>query len=458
MTQLFDAFLDSLLVVDTSVIVRIIDTTAQLTRKMVGPTRTTFHDDCALVREISRFCNTFPRVEGWLDVVVSAAKLFRVDDATDLQEIHSLAAPSILTTSTEDQAADVCWIYTALEHVQQSWQNTKAHAEDFQDWDNKTADDIGSLLKILACSGILPISPSAESLGIILRALSVSGTVLAFTAFLVLKQGQVWFLDPNLQATMHRSSMLAQLGCIVLDCKQSFPSSEFLRVVRPYIKLMKNLSVRPEWKGLLPITELPTWMTIFSDDVFLGRIKALTSVIRNIWVPKLGEDHQFSYESEECLAFALTALSNVWDIYDFRSTSEEQFLSLVRCTIATILHSENRWNQQEVTYYSTPGLPPYLMAIFSSRLSKSLLLAAVNARNANYVSTASQDESVCDLDQMAELLEALAKRLRTEFAPGLPKVQVKGRDRDVWWDLRRDLESGINAFEKLFVCRTRSLG
>ncbi|KAF7334572.1 hypothetical protein MVEN_02287100 [Mycena venus] len=453
MTQLFDAFLDSILVVDTSVIARIIDTTAQLTKKLVGPTRTSFYHDYALVQEISRFCNTFPRVEGWLDVVVSAAKLFRVDDATDLQEIHSLATPSILTPSTEDQAADVRWIYSALERVQQFWEDRKAHAEDCENWDSKTTHDIEGLLKILACSGILPTSPPLASLQIILRALSAS-TDIAFTAFLVLKQGQTWFQDPILKPIMHQSSMLAQLGRVVLNCKRSFPSSDFLCVVRPYIKMMKNLSLRPEWKGLLPITELPTWMTIFSDDVFPGRMKALTSVIRNMWVQNLHEDHHFTYESEECLAFALTALSNAWDVFDLRNASPEQFLGLVRCTTSTSLYFENRWNHQEVTYYSTQGLPPALMAIFSSRVYTSLLRAATNSRNsllhaisANAArEVSSEDEQL--LGRMAELLGSLAERMGIEFAPGVPRRQVKGRDRDVWWDLRASLEGEIMAFEK----------
>ncbi|KAF7346669.1 hypothetical protein MSAN_01804500 [Mycena sanguinolenta] len=453
MTQLFDALLDSLLVVDTSVIARIIDTTAQLTKNLVGPTRSSFHDDCSLVREILRFCNTFPRVQGWLDVVVSAAKVFRVDDATDLQEIHALAEPSILTPSTKEEAANVRWIYTALEHVHKSWQDRNGRTQNYRNWDTETARDIGALLKILACSGILPESPPVDSLRIILRALSAS-TDLAFSAFLVLKQGQTWLLDPNLQPTMHNSFMLDHLGRVVLDCKRSFPSSDFLPVVRPYIKMMKHLSLRPEWRPLLPITGLPTWMTIFSDDVFLGRMKALTALIRNVWVSKLDQDLQFTYESEECLAFALTALSDAWYTYDFGTThTPKKFFQLIHSTISTALYSENRWNAQEVTYYSTQGLPPTLMAIFCSRLCNSLSQAAVNAHRAIPNNNAGfYDEETFPKEhvfgRMAKLLQALAGRLRTEFSSGAAKVQVKGRDRDVWWSLRRNLETMVDTFEK----------
>ncbi|KAK7017635.1 hypothetical protein R3P38DRAFT_2784547 [Favolaschia claudopus] len=461
MNQLFDAFLDSILVVDISVIARIIETTAQLTNQLVGPTRTSYRDDYVLVQAISRFCSTFPRIDGWLDVVVAASKLLRVDQATDLLEIHLIAAPSILTTSTEHDAVDVTWIYWAMEQLEQSWRDTQCDASS-QNWDEETVDSIGSLLRILACSGILPTSPSPESFRIILRALSASsdkgvrageagtparegGTPLssdiAFTAFLVLKQGQNWFMDPSLRSLIEDFSMLSHLGRVVLDCKHSFPYHDFLHVMRPYMKLLKGISDKPESKSLLPLTELPTWMAIFSDDTFHGRMKALTSVIRNVWVPKLDKQFQFTYESEECLAFALTALSNAWNTYDFSSTCAEKFWSLARCTVSTTLYFETRWNHLEVTYYSTQGLPPALMTISASRMRESLLKASVNSRNTTPTCASHTEQS---LKQMSELLESLADSMGTIFAPGLPKMQVKGRDHDVWWEVRRNLEGWID--------------
>jgi hypothetical protein len=315
MTQLFERLLDSTL--DPLVIARIIKLTAKLAPKLTGERRG-FIDLVKLIKQTSRFCNTFPRMEGWLDVAVSATQLTRVDDVTEFRDIHGLASytPSLHSQVPEPEAQDVQWIYVALQHVQQLWTEIAGSA-DSNNWDDSIRLIIDGLLQVLACSGTLSENPPVESLDIILRALSAPTSV-AFTAFLVLKQGKTWFLDPHLQPIMHNSSVWCHLSRVAVTYKSSAPFEGSLIMI-PYIDMIQTIATKPEWRSAA-YPELPSWITVLSEGEWDYPGATLTSVFRDIWVPEFDEQHQFTDDSEHLVALALTALSNVWEVHDFRTS------------------------------------------------------------------------------------------------------------------------------------------
>ncbi|KAJ7113039.1 hypothetical protein C8R44DRAFT_984876 [Mycena epipterygia] len=192
-------------------IARVIDTTAQIAGNMVEKAHSTTTWDMAnLMMAMSRFCSTFHRTHGNLNVLASAASLAKIENIEDLDvvatHIHESNAPEV----------EVQWIYAALEHVQQSWEENRSDVGDPNKWDHTTALAIESLLQALACSGAPLEVPPLESLHIILSALSTPGNI-SFAAFLILYRAQTWFRDPNLQAVVQRPSVWLQLKAIALQ-------------------------------------------------------------------------------------------------------------------------------------------------------------------------------------------------------------------------------------------------
>ncbi|KAF7360759.1 hypothetical protein MVEN_00807900 [Mycena venus] len=229
----------------TSLVMRVIDTTAKLASKSTNTSRD-FIDDAEvknLMTEISRFCVTFPSRPESLQLFVSAATLAELG-ARRLQY-----AEFTLTQSVE-------WICPALRHIQCLREENSSMGGDNEEWDSMT----GSLLQFLAFTDAskLPDQLPSELFSIILWALSAPSSA-SLSAFLVLSQAKKWLLDPNLQPLMDRATMWSQLGRVAL---------EYPGVKARYYRLGQYLTDIPEWKSAIYHNPLP-WLTAFITRPFL---------------------------------------------------------------------------------------------------------------------------------------------------------------------------------------------
>ncbi|KAJ7925464.1 hypothetical protein B0H13DRAFT_2654280 [Mycena leptocephala] len=438
MAQLFSGFRSSTM--DSAVVAKIIYITAKFAEKLVGQSRkraifgyeATFDEQVRLTQEMSLFCSTVARVDGWLDTVVSAAKLVRVC-VEYLAQIHSfLLIPPFRSNKPlrlpEFGAQAIQWIYMALEHVNGLWQENVADGEDSTEWDSNTALTVDGLLQVLACNNSLPESPTVESLHIILRALSAP-TDVACTAFLVLTRAKAWFEDHNLLPILDRFSVVHHLGRVAL---------KYPILAAPYARMIQDFTARPEWKSAL-FRELPTLIAVCPEPhpALSWRGELFISVIQDVWVPKFNEHHLLRTLGLKQRGLTLMALTNVWGIYDFTTTPpctpSERFLQLVRCTVSTALQRG---------YPRTPPDRRYPPSIFYSRLCDALRQAATNARNVVHDASGSLDSGTSHnpLQCMADLLDSLARKLESGFAAG----------DQVWEELKTQLEAEINAFEESF--------
>ncbi|KAJ7769372.1 hypothetical protein B0H16DRAFT_254907 [Mycena metata] len=441
--------LHDLAVTDTETTIKLLNTAAQMAVELAPQfPRGTFDERINLVREMSKFSQEFPRVEGWLDVVVTAATLRRTSFG-HLLYIHWTTRFGFDGTPPlpSFDAREMEWIHPALEHVQKSWQEGLDDTED-RVWDSKTTCDIDGLLQVLSCNDSLPDNPPISSLHIILCALS-STTDVAATAFLVLSRAKLWFLNPDLRPIMLQFSMWHHLGRVARRYKRENRVWEDI-IAESYQELVQHVAPRPEWKSTL-FEELPTCIAVFSDPSGWmrwrgsGELEAqksdLISVLQNIWVPSFpqldGRQQwiQFINSGQKCTALCLVALSNVWESYDTAKSSLEQFLQLVRCTLSTALLTENR---------ILSPLKDFEPA-FTSRLCNALAQAAANARHSIEVGIpGGLDAGASPVEshparRMAELLEMLTQKLEIEF---------KEPEHQGWDPLRDELEAEIDAWEE----------
>lgn len=192
--------------INNHLIARVIHTTAQLLEKSVGQQYITNRRTSLsrLFASTAQFCHSFTGVEGWLDVVVSAAKLARVDNHKRWMNLYGHSTHSDFI---EANTRNVQWIYMALEHVQKLWDEGRSDTEDYYAWDSRTAEGVDGLLQILASKGPLPDIPPLSVFDIVLRALSAESTYRP--AFLVFSYSSSWFLD--LISPSVKTSFSAQL-------------------------------------------------------------------------------------------------------------------------------------------------------------------------------------------------------------------------------------------------------
>ncbi|KAJ7769389.1 hypothetical protein B0H16DRAFT_1881932 [Mycena metata] len=445
LTRFFVALRD-LAATDTEVTKKLLDIAAQMAVELASQfSWVSFDERINLVREMSKFCNKFPRVEGWLDVVVTAATLSRTSLA-ELKIIHQRTDgfgdlnPPLPTFD----AREMEWIHLALEHVEKSWQEGLGDAED-RVWDINTICAIDGLLQTLLCNDSLPDNPPVASLVVLLRALSLT-TDVAVTAFLVLARAKSWFLNPDLQSIMLQFSIWYHLGRVARRYKKEDRWEEDV-ITDSYQELVQHVAPQPEWKSAL-FDELPTCVAVFSSRYTSRRLEEqrseLISVLRNIWVPSFPQVNgqqqpiQFTDAGEECTALCFIALSNVWEGYDVSLSSLEQFLQLTRCTVSTALLTRN------------PVLSPLenFESAFTSRLYRALAQAAANARKSIEVDipggldTGASRVKAHPTRQMAELLETLTQKLEIEF---------NKPDRQGWDTLRGELFDEINTWEELLA-------
>ncbi|KAJ7178310.1 hypothetical protein C8R46DRAFT_1076321 [Mycena filopes] len=384
---------------------RILQLTAALNKRLVlyTPRSVRSAEAVLLIEAMLEFCSRLPREHGWLDLVVSAASLTRVG-LSDLRDIHSGASQPVTVfhprAFPKIDALKLQPVYMALEHVQQ--QLLHNGDADVAVWDGETTLAIDGLLQVLACNEALPASPSIESLGIILRALSEPADV-AFSAYLLLGRAKAWFLDPRLQPVMHQLCVMHHLGRLVLKYQDS------PLVTTSYIELMQNLATIPEWRSAM-WPELPTWIALFPDAHYNWMPQIFTSVIRSVWVAEFAEpEADFASKHDYCVALTLTALANVWEGTD-ASSAPAQIVQLARHTVNIAFY----FALQHIRI--RPGSP---MAASYSRLCASLDRAGLNIRTA--VSTAAESADPPDpqkpSDRLVGFVEGLAHAIGPLFGP-----------------------------------------
>jgi hypothetical protein len=307
---------------ETSLAARIIGTTAQLMNKSVIITATLPQDHRDLMTEISQFCSTFPPGRESLQILVSAAMLARIDDPRHLENM-------------EIKGQNSEWIFSALEYVQQLWEESPNAHQGTEEWDSTTTLTVRSLLQFLACSApdSLPLQPPLRSLHIILLALSAPGDISKMATQVLYRAPRNWFLDPNSQPVMQENSVWSQLGHLTL--KYLHPID-----LMGYLRLGGDIAKIAEWKPII-YEDLATWITAFihctdrsPDDL---NSATFVSVIRSVWVPEFSDRMQLLNEMNESWILALTALASVWNGFQFSSMNALACLRLARCTVTTSL-------------------------------------------------------------------------------------------------------------------------
>ncbi|KAJ7244297.1 hypothetical protein C8J57DRAFT_1681143 [Mycena rebaudengoi] len=141
-----------------------------------------------LVYELSA---TITRIDGWVDVVVSALAFGDLSAYTLLQ--------------------DVSWVYAALGYVRQSNNNAE------NTWDAATEECVLKLLKALNDATEFP-APSERALRAILKALSTEGPCL-IPALNLLVRVKSWYTDNELQPIMQEHNVWSQMGVIIVKKK-----------------------------------------------------------------------------------------------------------------------------------------------------------------------------------------------------------------------------------------------
>jgi hypothetical protein len=112
--------------------------------------------------EISRFCSSFSQVYAWSDVVVSsAATICRIERTTHLREVQMMVGDL-----GETELLEVQWIYSALDYVQNLWEEG-SDSRDSTEWDESTTVAVQSLLQVLACTGTGALPPPSVSIHVI---------------------------------------------------------------------------------------------------------------------------------------------------------------------------------------------------------------------------------------------------------------------------------------------------
>jgi hypothetical protein len=301
------------------------------------------------------------------------------------------------------------WIYMALDHVQQLWEENRNDFEDSHTWDFRTAKLINTLLQMLASSGTLPEKPPLKAFHIVLRAFSAAHT--RFAAFMVLHHARNWFLDPDLQQMILESAVWPHVASIALN----HPPLYGWR----YIDMIEKVAHGPEWKACL-YPELYTWLTVFAGVAEFGGLKEwctlerFATVIRSVWVPDLEDNppHTFAAPGEERWALTISALSNVWGGIDFTYSPLWEVLRLATCTFAVALLPSSGLSHE---LFAPKLISPNIKTTFCARLGESLTQAVVNARKVlTELSESDVSPNKQGLERIAELLEVLGEYLETK--------------------------------------------
>jgi hypothetical protein len=427
---------------DNSLAAKIMSTTTLLMNKSAINATTQWEDIKDLMNEISQFCSHFPPGHESLQVLVSAATLARVDNPHWFDNM-------------EIEGQNMEWIFTSLEYVQQSWEGSLNAHQETEEWDSTTTLSLRSLLQFLILSS-LPHQPPLRSLHIILRALSAPGDTSQMAARVLYHAPRNWFLDANSQPIMQRSFVWSQLGRVTL--KYLYPIN-----LKHYLSLGEDIAKIAEWKPII-YEDLSTWITVFmycTDHFPSSSSLASTtfvSVIRSVWVPEFTDQMQLVNERNESWILALTALANVWKTFQFSPAPALECFRLAHCTITTSLRVQYfywKYDGTQKTIHQNP-IPSDIRKAFAPQLGQALIQAAANVRSILIEPTPellgdTGPEESPKVERIAELLDVLGEKLRTEFEPTSGEVQLGGATKPYkdWKQLEEYFEAELDTLEEL---------
>ncbi|KAF7333404.1 hypothetical protein MVEN_02356200 [Mycena venus] len=406
--------------INTLLVSRIIEITAQLMNKSFGPKyhAGSLHELNSLLNDTARFCHNFSPVARRLSVLVSAATLSRLKD----WQHTSL-------TQMDYDAQDSPWIHMALQYIQQSYGGS-----DLDTWDKHSILAVESLLQLMiGHQG----TPPPLALKVILRALSSPGEM-SYIASIVLCQRN-WWLNPNLQSLMQQYSVWSYFSRVTLKDPRMFS--------KRYIEVGADLVKISTWRPSI-YNELPTWIAVYSGDRWLGNYEAFTSVIRTLWVQDWDENQIFVDDSEESWSLSLTALANVWRKFEFIPALSSDFIPLARCTVSTSLLVNYLTHRSSTDKVHERTMTWTCRVSFSPLLGQSLCQAAQNARSAMSSDILYQTKDV--LERVEEFLEILGKKIGSEFHPGSGEVEIRGEVKGYsdWDELRGHFMYELNELEE----------
>ncbi|KAF8196201.1 hypothetical protein K438DRAFT_756232 [Mycena galopus ATCC 62051] len=441
MTQLFKELQS--VAIDSTVVTRIIKTTSQLLHNGIQGYRSESGQVQNLVTEMSKFCSSLSHIDGWLDLVVSAAMLTRIQDDVGLPFYFREEV------SPNSKSHTVGWIYLALEYLR----NKQAESTPLTMGQNDTySRAVEGLLTVLAWSqsALLAERPSAPIFDAIMQTLKTRNHA-SLCAFFVLTGAHSWFLDPNLKQIIEESAVLTQLGSMALD----FRNPQETR--KSYIELWYNVAQIPEWQSSLQ-KQLSTWITVY-NAVYIWEealCRKSSSVLRKIWVHHINDKHKFKSVYEESWALSLTALAQEWEVIDFSTlTSLDNFVRLGCGTVSLAFRVHYRDNCV-LPEIPTKPISSSLRAIFSPRLGRSIAQVAENIITTAGKNEEPEDGSLCNvhdsaaLTRIAEFLMELGRKIATEFEPGSGKVQLGGvtKEYDRWDGLQILFKAEIYSIER----------
>jgi hypothetical protein len=225
---------------------------------------------------------------------------------------------------------------------------------------------------------------------------------------------------------MQRSAVWSQLGRVTLKY------SDYVDL-GCYLSLGEDIAKIAEWKPII-YEDLSTWIAAFIHytDSFPSHSNldsvTFVSVIRSIWVPEFTDQMQLVDERNKSWVLALTALANVWKTFQFSPVSTLECFRLARCTVSTSLSVQYfHWEYD----FTQKTIPSDIRKAFAPQLGQALIQAAANVRSILIESTpellgGTGPEESPPVERIAELLDVLGEKLRTEFEPASGEVQLGG--------------------------------
>ncbi|KAJ7659199.1 hypothetical protein DFH06DRAFT_1472613 [Mycena polygramma] len=379
---------------DTSLVARIINTTARLAPKLRHVPYSELEN---LITEVFRLCHDFPAEQGSYQLFVSAAILARVDDlSTFLWHIRRRVHPT-------------GWIFSALEFVEWQWREPP-DADNAPAWDGRTTLAVRSLLQLSAYtdSSCLAQQPALRGIQMFSQALSLPGDI-SLVAYLTMCQAPHWFHNPALQPVLQNTSVWSRLGKVAL---------EYPQFATDYIRLGMDIANVSEWKPFIH-ADLVTWIKVFMGipNVSDPMETMFITVVRSIWVPDLTYQEQSVDDLNKSWFLTMAALSNAWKTWQI-SLPPPEFMRLARSTVLTTLRVNYFLSEEVPAIFRYKPILHDLRAACSDRLGSALIQAASNARH-----TVSSTMSLRDtdtppalvVDHITGFLKVLGEKISTEF-------------------------------------------
>jgi hypothetical protein len=277
-------------------------------------------------------------------------------------------------------------------------------------------------------------------------------------AAVILCKVESWFLNLDLEPIMQEHNVWFLMGVAVVAMMKQQSRMWTDSVNKEYIRLGIKLSGLTQWTPY--IRRNPShWITICNGMREWVRAvdSPYLSVFERIWGVKYTGTYQFMKDSEKTFAWALIAVSIVWEGFDFSSPQALQDLDpLIRYTISTA--SKSHYRAVEMSFNPADILiSPSFRATFYTPLGDALFQAAKKARDM-ITGVPTQSDNQLDLDssqqgktqilrQGATILDEMGHAFKLE-SEGDQVDRGDERAREYWDNLRAHFEGEVDQLEE----------